>query len=138
MILICQHHIAWDQECYQCGEILRVDEWGFVTFIRQLYVPQRLYEWERYQRGECINCGKTRRQSMYKKRCNVCGKARTEWQRKLTGAGKWEKGGRGRPPLARARLLAMARFTGFDGVEEFSEGSDIREDEIDKGEADND
>lgn len=52
-----------------------------------------------YQRGGCINCGKPRGSSPYKRHCSKCAiKHRVRMERKKNMR-PWRPGGRGRPPL---------------------------------------
>jgi hypothetical protein len=61
---------------------------------------QKRWKIIRFRRGECITCGKPRKDSTYSKRCAVCGENTKKKRRKLLNSEPWQPGRRGRPPLA--------------------------------------
>lgn len=67
---------------------------------------QQRYKVMQYRRGECINCGKPRGTSPFKRVCLTCGNERRAKLRKKRGSRAWKRGGPGCPPL-KERLKAQ-------------------------------
>lgn len=63
------------------------------------HAPQRSWQARQDAAGRCINCGKERGDSPYKRKCRACGPKPGERQRARLGARKWEAGRPGRKPL---------------------------------------
>lgn len=60
---------------------------------------QALYKVKRFQEGKCINCGKDRKDSPYKRLCARCMERIRHNAEKRLHMKPWKKGKRGRPRL---------------------------------------
>lgn len=84
---------------------------GFGLTGRRKSRTDRRTRWkqEQFKLGNCIECGRDRKGSPYKKVCVICaGKARYR-SRKRQGGEIWEPGKPGRPPLIEVRKREQNR-----------------------------
>lgn len=61
---------------------------------------QKRYKVIRFREGCCVNCGKPRGESLYKRVCADCGDERKKLRRWKLGSKPWTAGSPGRPPLS--------------------------------------
>jgi hypothetical protein len=92
--LLCIHNIPGDRVCGNCDQALVT---GAIA-ERRTFTRQRLYQLRRYSAGDCVNCGKKRGKSRFKRHCTLCGEKQVKRIRDRIGAKAWEKGKAGRPP----------------------------------------
>jgi hypothetical protein len=99
--------------CFYHTAILCLTQFGWVTYILVMGknvrrgttgLDRRLkYKIAMYRRGRCVNCGKKRGDSLFKRLCTECGGNARLARRKRLGLKPWKPGSPGRTPL---RVLA--------------------------------
>lgn len=71
---------------------------------------QLRYKVIRFRLGLCVNCGKKRGDSPYKRKCAKCGALRTKKARMKSGSKAWKPGSPGRPPYKAKKVEVVPGF----------------------------